>query len=316
MIWKRALIALSVSVISAVLSWFAQVQLTRAGGDLLWAITAGSDLLAGRDPYGHPIGPHWSPYPLPAALVGIPFSLFPPAVGAALFFGISSGLLAYCLIKKESYVRLLIFISMPFWFALIWTQWSPLIMASAFIPVLLPIVLIKPQIALPVGLTHLTRVGVCCCLGVALLSLIIYPRWPLVWISQIREYQRFFPVATPIGPLLLIALLRWRDKDAQLFLLASLFPQRHFYDAFTLWLIPKTAKEIVLTAVFSWGAWFWKAYHPNMASSEVGLVSTLFFFLPMLCVILLRPKESGGEFRLGVLPVQKSKKASTQSTAA
>jgi len=29
-----------------------------------------------------------------------------------------------------------------------------------------------------------------------------------------------------------------------------------------------------------------------MESSEVGLVSVLFFFLPMLCVILLRPRNA------------------------
>src|SRR5882724_8178824 len=266
---KRLLLALAACGISAYLSLSAQVNITHIrGGDFHWAMTAGSDLLAGRDPYRYPAAPLSIPYPLPTAFVGIPFSLFPPEIGAALFFGISSGLLAYCLTKGERYERLQIFTAMPFWFALIWTQWSPLIMASAFIPALLPVVLIKPQIALPVGLTHLTRIGIYCCVGVGIVSLILYPRWPFVWLSQIGQYQRFFPVTTPLGPFLLLALLRWRDKDARFFLLASLFPQRHFYDAFTLWLIPKTRKEILPTVLVSWGAWLWSAYHPNMPTPE------------------------------------------------
>jgi len=286
----RALTAGFICGATAWLSWAAQVYVShKPGGDLLWAMTAGADLLFGRDPYRYVTGPYWTPYPLPAAFVGLPFSFFPPAIGAALFFGVSSGLLAYGIARTDN-KRLLIFTSLPFWFALVWAQWSPLIMAAAFIPVLLPVILIKPQIALPVGLNHFTRVGFYCCVLVATLSLLLYPRWPLVWLSQIGQYQRFFPILTiPIGPVLLLALLRWRDPDVRLFLLAAVFPQRHFYDAFILWLIPRTRKEILPTAAISWGAWIWKANRPNMTTSEVGLVSCLFFFLPILCVILLRP---------------------------
>lgn len=139
------------------------------------------------------------------------------------------------------------------------------------------------------------QLGVYCCVGVCLLSLIIYPTWPLVWLSQIGQFQRFSPVATAVGPLLLFALFRWRDKDAQLFLLACLFPQRLYYDAFVLWLIPKTRKEILFTALLSWGAGIWNVLHPEMTS--VGIVSALFFFLPMLAVILLRPSKKAASLR-------------------
>jgi len=83
-------------------------------------------------------------------------------------------------------------------------------------------------------------------------SLLLYPGWPAVWISQIGSYQRFYPWATALGPLLFLALLDWRNRDAQLFLIASLLPRRYFYDVFVLWLIPKTRKEIIPMSIVSW----------------------------------------------------------------
>jgi hypothetical protein len=282
---KRVILAAIIGGLSAVLSWAEQTRFFSRGGDFLWSMMAGADLLAGRDPYRYPPNSLWIPYPLPAAFVGLPFSFFPPAIGAGLFFGLSSGLLAY-VITKDRYDRLWMFLAMPFWFALFYAQWAPLIMAAAFIPALLPVVLIKPQIALPVGLTHLSRTGIYCCVAVLLLSVLTYPTWPLVWLSQIRQYQKFFPVlAMPFGPLLLLALLRWRDKDAQLLLLASVFPERYFYDSFILWLIPKTRSEVRLTALLSWGTLLWRVIVP---SASLPTVVSAFCFLPMLSVILLR----------------------------
>lgn len=288
--YRRVLACLAIGTSAAFCSWFLQTYASkRPGGDFSWSMQAARDLLKGRDPYSYPVHAHFIPYPLPAAFVGLPFSCFTPAIGAAIFYGISTALLAYSLATRSKN-RLWVFLAMPFWFAMVWAQWTPMIMAAAFIPVLLPVVLIKPQIALPVALTHWSKAGIYTCLIVAVISLAVYPTWPLVWLSQIKSYQRFFPVLSlPFGPLLLLAVLRWRDPDAQLFLLIALFPQRHFYDAFTLWLIPKTKKEIIPTVALSWGAWIWKTQNPTMQSHEVGLVSVVFFFLPMLSVLLLRP---------------------------
>ena len=55
--------------------------------------------------------------------------------------------------------------------------------------------------------------------------------------GQAHNYEHFIPLLVFPGPLLLLALLRYRDRDAWLLLLAALMPQRWFFDAFTLWLI-------------------------------------------------------------------------------
>ena len=99
-------------------------------------------------------------------------------------------------------------------------QWSPIIAASAFFPLLLPVTMAKPQIGLPVFLTRLSRRGLLACVAVALLSLAVMPNWPLLWLRQTGNYEHFIPLLVLPGPLLLLALLRYRERDAWLLLLA------------------------------------------------------------------------------------------------
>jgi hypothetical protein len=86
----------------------------------------------------------------------------------------------------------------------------------------------------------------------------------------------------------LLALLRYRDRDAQLLLLTSLMPQRWFFDSFTLWLIPKSRREILVTVFFSWCAGIWRWYHQPTSFTQVGRWIVLSTYLPMLAIVLLR----------------------------
>jgi len=65
-------------------------------------------------------------------------------------------------------------------------------------------------------------------------------------------------------------------------------PQRWFFDSFTLWLIPKSRREILFTAAFSWGAGIWRWYYQPATFTQVGRLAVVFLYLPMLAVILLR----------------------------
>jgi hypothetical protein len=86
----------------------------------------------------------------------------------------------------------------------------------------------------------------------------------------------------------LLALLRHRDRDAIFLLLAAAMPQRWFYDTFILWLIPQTRRQILWTALISWAAGIWRWYHIPHAFTEVGRVSVICMYLPMLAVLLSR----------------------------
>jgi hypothetical protein len=146
----------------------------------------------------------------------------------------------------------------------------------------------KPQIGLPVFLTHASRRGVVACLMVGALSLVLMPRWPMLWIAQMKHYEHFIPLLVFPGPLLMLALFRYRNRDAILLFLAAGMPQRWFFDSFILWLIPKSRREILATVFFSWGAGLWRWYHVPHSFTEVGRWTVVFLYLPMLIVVLAR----------------------------
>jgi hypothetical protein len=123
------------------------------------------------------------------------------------------------------------------------------------------------------------------CLALTFLAM---PLWVKYWLLQALRYQHFFPILVFPGPLLLLSLLKYRDRDAQLLFLSSVMPQRWFFDTLILWLIPKTRREILFTAFFSWGAGIWRWYHIPHSFTQVGRWTVLLIYLPMLGVLLAR----------------------------
>jgi hypothetical protein len=267
--------------------WFLVKHLHPDAGDFTWALHLAQRLLAHQNPYDTPL----EQYPLPAAFPALPLLPLKPPIAAALFYGVSSALLAYGLTPRN-YGRLRIFLAYPFWAGLLTAQWSTIIAASAFFPLLLPVTMMKPQVGLPVFLTRITRRGFWACLFVAALSLAVLPQWPRLWLGQLHNYEHFIPLAVFPGPLLLLALLRYRDRDAWLLLLAALMPQRWFFDSFILWLIPRSRREILPTVLISWGTGIWRWYHLPANFTEVGRLAVIFLYLPMLAVLLLRNSSS------------------------
>jgi len=289
----RILISGAIGLTSGTFCSFLMIHFHLGAADFSWAIQVARDLLAHQNPYANPR----QLYPLTAAIFGLPFVLLRPELAAGTFYGISSALLAFGL-TKNGYQRLLIFLAYPYWAGILTAQWPPIIMAGAFLPLLLPAALVKPQLGLPLLLTNLNRLGALACLAVLFLSLAIMPQWPVFWISSISHYDRFIPLLVFPGPLLALALLRYRDRDAHLFLLMAIMPQRWFYDTFILWLIPKTRRQIIWTVFFSWFVGIWRWYHMPHSFTQVGRWAVLFLYFPVLWTIMSRPKdavEPGGE---------------------
>jgi hypothetical protein len=291
---NRLLTSGAVGLGSGLLTWLLLHHLQLGAADFNWSLRAAQDLLAGRDVYAHPFRNDAVPYPLPAAFLALPLVELPRDVAGAIFFGASSTLLAFGLIR-HSYTRLLVFLAFPYWSAMLTAQWTPLLMAATLFPVLLPATLMKPNTGVALALTSLSRRGLWLSAVVLMASLAIMPSWPLRWISQIGAYQGYLPLLLFPGQLLALALLRHRDPDTPLLLLMALSPQRWFYDAFVLWLIPKTRREILFAAAASWCAGIWRWYHLPLSETEVGIWSVLCLYLPILLVILARGcKPKGG----------------------
>jgi hypothetical protein len=284
--WRIAVSA-AIGVASGAFCWFLMKHLHQDAADFRWSLRLAQRLLARQNPYDTP----FEQYPLTSALFALPFVSLQPELAAGFFWGISSFLLAFGL-TRHSYTRLLIFFAYPYWAGLLSVQWSPLIAASAFFPLLLPATMAKPQVGLPVFLTRLSRRGLLACAVVGLISLAVKPNWPLLWFRQMENYNHFIPILVLPGALLMLALLRYRDRDARLLFLSSLMPQRWFFDSFTLWLIPQSRREIVWTVFFSWGAGIWRWYHIPSSFTQVGRYTVIFLYLPMLVVLLLRRRPN------------------------
>jgi len=291
--WRIA-ISVAIGVLTGIFCWFLMKHFHQDAADLRWALHLAQRLLARQNPYDTPL----EQYPLPAALFALPFLTLPPEIAAGFFWGIGSALLSFGL-SKHGYARLLIFFAYPYWAGILAVQWSPIIAASAFFPLLLPLTMAKPQVGLPVFLTRLSRRGVLACAVVALLSLAVMPRWPWLWWQQLGNYQHFFPLLILPGPLLVLALLRYRDRDALLLFFSALMPQRWFFDSFTLWLIPRSRREILWTVFLSWGAGIWRWYHIPQSFAQVGRWTVILFYLPMLAVVLLRRARTNHEAQEG-----------------
>jgi hypothetical protein len=285
--WRIAVSA-AIGFASGVFCWFLMKHFHQDAADFRWALHLAHRLLARQNPYDTPL----EQYPLTAALFALPFVRLQPELAAGFFWGISSSLLAFGL-TRHGYNRLLVFLAYPYWAGILTVQWSPIIAASAFFPLLLPVTMAKPQVGLPVFLTRVSRRGLWACAAVAALSLAVMPTWPLLWWKQTGNYEHFFPLLVLPGPLLMLALLRYRDRDALFLLSSAIMPQRWFFDSFILWLIPQSRREIIWTVFFSWGAGIWRWYHIPHSFIEVGRWTVILFYLPMLVVVLLRPRDKG-----------------------
>jgi hypothetical protein len=269
-------------------------------GDFVWALRAAYTISHGIDTYAFTPDPAFVAYPLPVAFFGFPLlwvvGFAPFFLAGTIFLSISAGLLTWGMLRAGEERRLLaILLSGPFWIAVAVAQWSPLIVAAWYIPVLAPLlVLVKPQIALPVAFARKpSSLGLLVAATALLLSLVIYPTWPFRFLQLIGPYQAIVPVlALPFGPLLLLAALRFRDERARLFLLMSFMPQRAVYDFLPLWLVPKNGRDLATLTSLSWvigivGIVTWPEIvnHPDLGWA-VHLI-----YLPLLVMILWKPRH-------------------------
>lgn len=246
----RGLAALLVAVASA-------VACTARGGlpDLAWPFIGAARLMAGQNPYGgvYPLDLGLY-YPLPAVMLLVPLVPLGLPLATALFVFLSVFLLAYARPPWP------IFLSAPFVLAVLWGQWAPLLTAAALLPAAAPLALCKPNMGIPALLYKPTRGKAIGCTVVALVSLIILPTWPLDWLRGLGAHQNFTPLLVlPFGPLLLLLIRQWREKDARLILALACLPQR-FPDMLLLWLIPATTRGALLLSIASWVVsiiWHW-----------------------------------------------------------
>jgi hypothetical protein len=132
-------------------------------------------------------------------------------------------------------------------------------------------------------------------------AFVFNPHWVSEWHDSLAHRVSdvyWAPLAIVGGPLLLLALFKWRRPEARMLIVLSLVPQLFlFYDQLLLWLIPKTWRESFLLSVLSWVALYFgnKGFGANPSTREVvssyAMPIMFLLFLPSLVMILLRPNE-------------------------
>lgn len=291
MLRHRLFIAVVIAETTGLLCYLLNPWITDQAIDFMWSVQAARDILANVDPYHRPFHQHFIPYPLTAAILAFPVAWLPLRLACAVFFGASSGLLAFGLTKDKQWWRLLVFASAPYYMAIKSIQWSPLLFATLLLPILMPVTLCKPTVGLVVAVQRMTRNRLIACIIFGLLSLIIMPDWPLRWLPQTRAYGGFIPLfVLPLGPLLLLATMRWHTEQARhLLLLACIPQQRYLYDTLLLWYIPQTPLSMLGLTALSWFAI--KAVYLVRDWDSASQFAVILLYLPALMMVLLLPKK-------------------------
>jgi hypothetical protein len=251
------LIPLAIGLLAAALC-LAMLLPAGHAADLTWPLRGARALLDGQNPYTDPtIGPG-RPYPadavlyypLPALLIVLPLSSIPYPLAAAAFAAISVGLLAAVHRQHPAFIGMLC--SAPLLTAVAYGQWSPLLTAAAGLPLLGCVLAAKPSIGAALWLARPDRRSFLSIAAIVLISLIVWPQWPLAWLHNVGQGRHVAPMMTL--PLLALAALRPEDARCRLILFLALAPQfaGGNYDHLPLFLAMRTRRQGMLLAVASW----------------------------------------------------------------
>lgn len=295
----RLLLAGLIGLVSGGLCYQNLARRGQLAADFTWPWRAANFLLEGKNPYleiqpegDYPFQTYFY-YPLTAALAALPFAGLPAYLAGALFFGLSSALLAWALLR-HGWQRLPMFLSAPYVVAAATAQWAPLIVAAGLLPALNWLLAGKPNLGLALFIYKPSKTGLALGVGFVALSLAWLPSWPWDWLAGTRQLAGHPPpfLVLPLGPLLLLAALRWRKARARLLLGLSLLPQLlFFYDQLPLWLLPRSLRASLACSGLSWlayFAWRWQGLDPH--TGEIILQPDQYIlalvYLPALLMLL------------------------------
>ncbi len=319
----RLAICLAVLALAALLTATTPHAVSWSGsglGDIAAPVVGFKAFLAGGSPYSVRLrGAALAAYPFPTMVVVAPLLALPVPAIAPTFVGLGFAALAWALLARGAPWRLLTLLSVPAASAVHSVQWTPLIVAGLLLPAFAPFAVAKPQQGiLVVALGRWRVAGLALAAGLVVISFVLYPGWPADWFEhgQLATYNGRIPLLTPLGPVLVLALLAWRNPRARLVLLLAVVPQRYFYDQLALLLVASSPAQLGLLVLAGWvgaafctvaGAW---APSAGMQPTSGWLLVVATAYLPALACVLIEwrragrgpraaPDDSGGGAPLG-----------------
>ena len=307
--WIRIVIALCVAVIAAGIAYLKLTHrwLTGEAGaaDFTWWWRAGHALLNGDSPYRtiDATGPYpfreGFLYPLPAAVVSVPFAVVDLPTGFVLFCAVSAGVLAFALMR-DGYWRLPALMSMPMLTCMSNGQWAPLMAAAALTPALAWLAPVKPTLGGAIIAAYPTRRVILSAAASLVVTAVIWPWWPREYLAEIALRERAH-YTTPLllfpGVILILALLRWRRPEARLLFVMACAPQNlGWYDQVPLAIIPGTLRQVLVFSLLSYVPLFLVPFVRDPASDAhsyeiLGRMVIAACYIPCLVAVLARPNE-------------------------
>lgn len=238
-------------------------------------------------------------YPVTSAVVAMPFAWLSPRLADAMFIGVGAAVLAWSLTRRTlANPQLWVFASFPMMVAAQTVQWSPWLTAAAVMPALGFLYAAKPSVGLAMLAAYPSRVALAGAAVLGIATVVIWPWWVPQWIATLPSATHMSaPVTRWGGPLILLALLKWRRADARLLAGLACVPQTPvLYEAVPLFLLVRNFREatflIVSTGVM---AKIVQATVPttdyNVWMAANGQWMVWLVYLPCTAMILLRPNE-------------------------
>lgn len=275
--------------------------------DQLWH--AARALRDGIDPYSV-VGPDrpfawlWPLYyPFPAVLVALPFSWLPVPIARVAFTTVGAGILGWAMGPKiRTHWPLLL--SASYIIASSRTQWTPMLLAAMWLPAFGFLATAKPNVGIAalLAIRPPRRLGhaLAGCIAMVAVSFLIRPDWMTSWLDGIARAPHIQAAVTvlPAGPLLGLALLRWRRPEAWLFLGLVAIPHTpSLYDLLLLFFGCRRLREslalAVLTQALFWGIVLFGSFPTFDAYAEgLGRAAIYVVYLPVLVALLARPNRT------------------------
>jgi hypothetical protein len=270
-------------------------------------------ILKGANPYaligaGLPYEWPWPClYPLPAAIIAVPFAPFSRAVATVLFSFLAGAAFAWALME-HGYGPLFGFFGGALHYAAETAQWSPLLAAALVVPPLSFLLIAKPTIGAAIFAARPSWWAIGGAVILFLAAYIIQPGWMHEWMLAIqrnsglwlphRPYQ--IPALAPGGFLALLVLLRWRRPEARLVAALACIPQSPLlYETVPLFLIPRSFWQAATLLILSYAqpaALTLLMPHPPSQADYMdfgGRLIAWLLYLPASVMVLTRPNEGG-----------------------
>jgi hypothetical protein len=200
------------------------------------------------------------------------------------------------LLTRQSLWPLLIFVSPSYLMAALLGQWTPWLTVAALVPSVGFLLAAKPTLGLGCFCYRPERRAVIGAAALSLVSLLFLPSWPWEWLRNLRSVHGHPPpILTPLGAIAVLAVLRWRQREARFLLAMACVPQLLFFaDQLPLFLVARNRREgwfYALTGLVVGTIWTLRHFMRHAAVQLTPPYAILATYVPALWIVMRRPNE-------------------------